>query len=198
MLFVQLNVYLDNQKHEITFIKSIRSNVRIWIGMDFKKDSQFCALITTSRKPSHFLRRASKVISLSLPNSQKFTRGSTNLKEIFVYCWNMQIPRLIILQETPNSDIISISAYSIDKKSQFYDSSIKISNVLKLQKKDKKKRILVERVSLVFSDDVNMIHKRRISKFFQPITKFSKSCETKRVLKIHFTQEGTNRIKGLA
>ncbi len=155
-------------------------------------------LITTSRNPTHYLRRVSKIISLSFPNSQRLNRGSLNLSKIFAYCWNNQISRLLILQGTKKEDLIIVKAYVIGKKPQSIDATIKLTNIVSLRKHDKKRRIMVEKVHLEFSEEVNEVIQEKILDFFRCVIQDSKRFRTRKLLTISFSQKKPNFLIGIA
>ncbi|UCG89980.1 MAG: hypothetical protein JSU57_05830 [Candidatus Heimdallarchaeota archaeon] len=153
-------------------------------------------LITTSRDPNHYLRRVSKIIALSFPNSQRMNRGSLSLKKLFSYCWNKQISRLLILQGTAKEDLIIVKAYLIGKIPQLVEATIKLTNIITLQKNRKKHRITVEKVCLDFSEEVNKISKERITDFFQPLVQESEHASSKNFLTIRFRKETRKSLIG--
>lgn len=155
-------------------------------------------LITTSRNPNHYLRRASKIISLSIPNSQRINRGSLSLNKLFNYCWNKQFTRLIILQGVMDEDSILVKAYLVDKKPQLIDAHIELNNIISIGDYDPKHRIMVDKVTLIFSSKVNEIVKKRIKDFFRQIIQDSRHTHAKKFLAIRFGIEKPNFIKGQA
>lgn len=155
-------------------------------------------LITTSRNPTHFLRRVSKIVSFSIPNSQKMNRGSLNLRELFAYCKNMHFSRLLIFQRTSEKDRIIAKAYSIQEKPQLVEATIEISDVIPLYKHGKKIRVAIEKVQLKFSQEVNESKKEKILEFFQDIIQNSNNSHEKKVLTILFRQENQNYYIGQA
>jgi rRNA maturation protein Rpf1 len=155
-------------------------------------------LITTSRNPTHFLRRVSNIISLSFPNSQKMNRGSLSLKNLFAYCKNKEFSRLLIFQRTSENDRVIAKAYSIEEKPQSIEATIELRDVISLSKHDKKNRVVIESVQLKFSREVNESKKGKITDFFQDIIKASQHSHDRKVLTIFFRQEKQNYLIGQA
>ncbi|MFX0122880.1 MAG: hypothetical protein ACFFAE_04525 [Candidatus Hodarchaeota archaeon] len=155
-------------------------------------------LITTSRNPTHYLRRMSKIIALSIPNSQRLTRGSLNLDKIFRYCRNQQINRLLILQKDSVKGSILVKAYSIETKPQLIKAMIKLTEIISLQKHDKTRRIMIEKVHLNFTDNVNKEEKENIYEFFSPIIHNSGESRSTKLLTISFRKNRSNSLIGHA
>jgi len=155
-------------------------------------------LITTSRNPNQYLRRVSKVISLSIPNSQRINRGSLSLNKLFIYCWNKQFTKLIILQGVMDEDSILVKAYLVEKKPQLIDAHIELDNIISIRDYDPKHRIIVDEVSLIFSSEINEITKKRIKDFFRQIIQDPRHNHAKKFLVISFGIEKPNFIKGQA
>ncbi|MFX0208767.1 MAG: hypothetical protein ACFFDT_22485 [Candidatus Hodarchaeota archaeon] len=155
-------------------------------------------LITTSRDPTHYLRRVSKIIALSFPTSQRMNRGSLSLKKLLNYCWNKQISRLLILQGTAEEGIISVKAYLIRKIPQLVEVTVELTNIISLQKHRGKDRIKVEKICLDFSEEVSKIVKERITDFFQHIIQDTDQTNAKNLLKISFRKETKNSLIGKA
>ena len=157
-------------------------------------------LITTSRDPTHNLRRVSKIISLAIPNSQRMNRGSLSLHKLFTYCWNKQIFRLLILQETTKEEeIVLVKAYLIGKIPQFINATVELTDIISLQRQRKKHRITVEKVYLDFSVEVNKIIKERITDFFQYVAQDSNHIiGAKNYLTISFRKKTRTSVIGQA
>ncbi|MFX1285163.1 MAG: hypothetical protein ACFFB5_16015 [Promethearchaeota archaeon] len=155
-------------------------------------------LITTSRDPTQYLRRVSKIITLSFPNSQRMNRGSLSLNKLFTYCWNKQISRLLILQGTTEEGLVSVKAYKIGKIPQLVEATVELSKIISLQKHRKKQRINIEKVCFDFSEEVDKMIKERITDFFQHVFKDSKHISTKNLLTISFRKETKNSLIGQA
>lgn len=157
-------------------------------------------LITTSRDPTHHLRRVSKIISLSIPNSQRMNRGSLSLHKLFTYCWNKQISRLLILQETTKeNEKVLVKAYLIGKIPQLIDATVELTDIISLQRQRKKHRITIEKVYLDFSVEVNKIIKERITDFFQYVAQDSNHIiSAKNYLTISFRKKNSTSVIGQA
>ncbi|MHA2202248.1 MAG: hypothetical protein ACW991_01030 [Candidatus Hodarchaeales archaeon] len=153
-------------------------------------------LITTSRNPTHQLRRMSKIIALSFPNSQRLTRGSLSLDKVFRYCWNQQIFRLLILQKNSGKDSILVKAYSIGEKPQPIKATIKITEMISLQKHNKTQRILIEKVKLDFTDQVNEEIMEQIIDFLSPIIQKAGNKRTKKLLTMSFRKTKSTSLIG--
>lgn len=155
-------------------------------------------LITTSRNPTHYLRRISKIIAFSLPNSQRLTRGSLSLDKVFRYCWNQQISRLLILQKNSEKDSILVKAYLIEEKPKPIKTGIELTKIISLQKHDKTQRIMIENVELEFSDEVNREIKEKVNTFFAPTIQASESSRVPKLLTISFKKNTSNSLIGQA
>jgi len=164
-----------------------------------EKSYIFDILITTSRNPSHFLRRTSKILDYSLPNSQRMNRGSLNLKQLYNYCWNRKIPRLFILQNSSKGkDIVIIKAYLISEVIQLSDSIIEISELMSLKKHSKNTRIKVEQLKLNFSKSIDSKLKNKVIEIFNPSIHSSSTDRPKYLLSIQFLQKSPNELIGNA
>lgn len=156
-------------------------------------------LITTSRNPSHFLRRTSNILAYSLPNSQRMNRGSLNLKQLFNYCWNRKIPRLFILQNSSKGrDVVTVKAYLIAEDIQVVGLIIELSEIIALKRHDKKTRIVVEQLKLNFSKSIEMKLKDNVIKIFNPFIHSSSTESPRYSLSIDFSQESPCEIIGNA
>ncbi|MFX0014644.1 MAG: Brix domain-containing protein [Promethearchaeota archaeon] len=155
-------------------------------------------LITTSRNPNHRLRRVSRVISLSFPNSQRMNRGTLSLSRLFTYCWNKKIGNLLILQESDENNAILVKAYSIRNQPQLIDATIRLTNIVSLRKHSKKYRINIERICINFSEDINKLFKDQITDFFHQIIPDSNNVHSKKKLVISFGKDKFNSLIGHA
>lgn len=155
-------------------------------------------LITTSRNPTHFLRRAAKILSYSFPNSQKLNRGTLNLKQLKYFCWNQKIARLIILQRNQKDKTINIQIYSIEKEVKAINAAIQLFDLITLQKHDKKTRIMVDKVKLEFSNEIHPPIKNRLIRILKPITQFSRPTNARKLLTINFKPETSETLIGTA
>ena len=117
--------------------------------MDSEKSFDNWVLITTSRNPNHFLRRTAKVLQHSLPGSCKLNRGSLNINQLFSYCWNNRIPRLLILNKGYTNQKLLISAYMIGDEISLLDLTIEISEIMYQKKHDSKTRIKSEYLNFI-------------------------------------------------
>ncbi|MFX0182970.1 MAG: hypothetical protein ACFE95_07815 [Candidatus Hodarchaeota archaeon] len=155
-------------------------------------------LITTSRNPTHFLRRAAKILSLSFPNSQKLNRGTLNQKQLNNFCWNQKIPRLIILQRNQKDQTINVRIYSIDKEVKVINAAIQLFDLILLQKHERNKRIMVDTVKLEFSKNINPQIKSRLIKIFKPIIQYSDPINARKLLTIYFKSKTSKTLIGSA
>jgi rRNA maturation protein Rpf1 len=154
-------------------------------------------LITTSRNPSHNLRRMSKIITYSMPKSLRLTRGNLNLNEIFRYCWNHQIFRLLILQKHSENSIL-VKAFSIEEKPRPIQATIKLSDIITLQKHVKPQRIMIERVKIEFKGKLGKKIKKNILDFFLPITQNAEPNHSTKLLTISFEKNSSDSLIGHA
>ena len=154
-------------------------------------------LITTSRNPSHNLRRCSKIITYSIPKSQKLTRGNLSLNDIFRYCWNHQIFRLLILQKHSEKAIL-VKAFSIEEKPRPLHATIKLSEILTPQKHVKTQRIVIERVKIEFKGQLNEKIRKSISDYFSRITQNLEYSHSAKLLTISFEMNSSDSLIGYA
>ncbi|MFW9905569.1 MAG: hypothetical protein ACFFFH_14600 [Candidatus Thorarchaeota archaeon] len=154
-------------------------------------------LITTSRNPSHRLRRVSKIVTYSIPKSQRLTRGNLSLDDIFRYCWNHQIFRLLILQKYSKNSIL-IKAFSIEKKPRPIKATIKLSEIVTPQKHDKTQRIMIEKVKIEFKENLREELRKCLLDFFSPITQNLEHNHSTKLLTISFESNSTGTLLGHA
>ncbi len=166
--------------------------------MDQERNNSVGILITTSLNPPHFLRRASKVLAFSLPNSKKINRGSLSLKYLFSYCWNLKISRLLILQKAKSDNTAMIKAYSIDEKVEKINLIIELSDIISLRKHDKNTRIVIDRVQLEFFDNRELLMKSSMLNLFKPILEIKTIPEGSKTLTIMIKPESSTSIIGTA
>ena len=158
--------------------------------------SENVTLITTSRNPSHFLRRVSKILYFIIPNSEKLPRGSLNKKQIFNYCKNQRIKRLLILQVRDENSTVFVKAYSIEDNILHYNADIMLSDIIHLQKHDKNTRIKVKKIDINFCERTSDTVKGKVNAFFYPIMKKQKKIKGRNLLVISFKQEKPNHLSG--
>ena len=166
--------------------------------MDQERANPVGILITTSRNPPPFLRRANKVLVFSIPNSQKINRGSLSLKQLFSYCWNLKISRLLILQKKGKSEIVTIKAYFIEEKVQSTEIALEISDLIFLRKHDKRTRIQIDDLNLQFENNVDLKMKKTILTLFKPILGRETSHQSNKKLYIKFRSENATSVIGTA
>jgi rRNA maturation protein Rpf1 len=166
--------------------------------MDQERSTQASVLITTSRNPSHYLRRVTKVLTFSIPRSKRITRGSLNKRQLFNYCKNLKIRRLLILQGSKVERVVAVKAYSIEEELNILNAEILLSNIITIQKHDKNTRIIVEKINLDFSNQINKIEKNKVIDFFSPIVIQRKVLKENRLLVINFKQKKPNILIGFA
>lgn len=159
---------------------------------------KYLMLITTSRNPTHSLRRMSKIIAFSVPNSQRLTRGSLSLEKVFRYCWNHQISRLLILQKNSEKDSILVKTYLIGEKPQPINATIRLTDIISLQKHTKTQRIMIEKVKFNFTEKVNKEIKKQILEFFSQIIQNSEHSRSTKLLTISFRKNRSNSLIGHA
>ncbi len=156
-------------------------------------------LITTSRNPTHFLRRTSNILAYSIPNSQRMNRGSLNLKQLYNYCWNRKIPRLFILNKSSKGrHIVTVKVYLIVEDIQLVDSKIEISEIISLKRHNNRSRIMAEQIQLKFSKSIDAKLKENALVIFNPIISPYSTERPKYSLSIEFSQESHCKIIGKA
>jgi len=112
-------------------------------------------LITTSRNPPHFLRRTAKVLNYSLPGSFRKNRGSSNLNQLFSFCWNNEIPRLYIIEGENMEEIVRLTVYKIKEKIEPTVLKITMDNIINLQRHMADTRIHVQKIEIRMDDESN-------------------------------------------
>ncbi|MFW9856872.1 MAG: hypothetical protein ACFFFG_17620 [Candidatus Thorarchaeota archaeon] len=160
--------------------------------------SPHSVFITTSRHPTHFLRRASKVLNFSIPNSIRLNRGSLNQREIYRYCWNLQIPYALILQNTGRKDIVDLKAYKIGKDVQAMSPSIKLFDMIQLKRHNREMRIDVDSIQLHFASTVQQSLKSEIIQVFTPLLRLTNTRASENLLSLTFRIEGSDILIGEA
>jgi rRNA maturation protein Rpf1 len=165
------------------------------VDQDQSDNIQYISVfITTSRNPTHFLRRVSKVLEFSIPNSLRMNRGSLNLKEIYRYCWNRQISYALILHGTAVKDVVEIKAYKIGKDVKSIDASIRLSDIITLKKHNREARINVDSVQLQFTSSVQQSLRKRIIQAFTPLIRSRNTNASKNFLSLRFQVIASNRL----
>ena len=164
--------------------------------MEQESVSEITTIISTSRNPSHFLRRVSKILTFIVPNSEKLPRGSLNKKQIFNYCRNQRIKRLLILQVCDENSTVFVKAYSIEDNILHYNADIILRDIIHIQKHDKNTRIMVEKIDINFCERTSDSIKRKVNAFFHPIIKNQKTFKGRKLLVINFKQEKPNYLSG--
>jgi hypothetical protein len=161
-----------------------------------EKNSASSGLITTSHNPSHFLRQLSKLLTFCLPNSGRLNRGSLNKKQLFNYCWNNKVPRLIIVQGSEKTDSAFLELYNLEKSQKPVNSVIEVTKTFFPKKGVKKTRIDAKSITLNFSDDIPTGLRDCIDISMKPFlvrdTKFGSDSN----LVFHFAKYESNQLLG--
>ena len=100
--------------------------------MDQERKINPSVFITTSRNPTHFLRRVSKILAFSIPRSERITRGSLNRTQLRNYCKNKNITRMIILHRTKKPNNVLAKAYSIENTAVLHKADIILSDIISI------------------------------------------------------------------
>ncbi|MFX0088207.1 MAG: hypothetical protein ACFFAU_21310 [Candidatus Hodarchaeota archaeon] len=166
--------------------------------MDQERSTQVSVLITTSRNPSHYIRRVTKIVTFSIPKSKRITRGSLNKKQLFNYCKNLNIRRLLILEGSKKEGVIAVKAYSIEDEINSFNAEIILNNITSITKQDKNTRIMIEKICLGFSKEISRIIKNKVTDFFSPIIMEDKVLRRNKLLIINFTQKNPKVLLGFA
>jgi hypothetical protein len=95
-----------------------------------------------------------------------------------------------------DEESILVKAYLIDKKPELINAHIELHNIISLRDYDPKPRIMVDKISLVFSSEVTRVARERIKEFFRQITKDTRLIHTKNYLTMNFGIEKPDFIKG--
>ncbi|MHA2106722.1 MAG: hypothetical protein ACW99R_03320 [Candidatus Hodarchaeales archaeon] len=163
---------------------------------DNEREGASPLLITTSRNPSHFIRRVSKLISFSLPFSKRMNRGSLSLKEIRNFCWNMGIDKVFIVQSSRKIDSISLCCYDFVKSPLQIDVEVKLMNFNFPQKGDKNTRIENKNILIDYTPDIPESLKEHIHNFIKPLLVPKASKPSKTSLKIKFRDYLDGKFRG--
>ena len=135
-----------------------------------KKKRSSNVLITTSHNPSHFLRRAGKLLSYTIPFSEKLNRGSLNIQQIHNYCWNNNIKLLFILKDSKTKNSAFLSFYDLLKSRNPINVTIKLANFYFPRKGDSKTRIDSKGINLEFP---HLVNEKKLVKIQENMRRFS-------------------------
>lgn len=166
--------------------------------MEQEKLTNSSVIITTSRNPSHFLRRVCKILTFSIPGSERITRGSLNQNQIYNYCRNKDISRILIVHGTSLGNSVQVKAYSVTDTILFHEVNILLSDFISLQKHNKSNRIIITSIKLDFSEEIDFSIKKGIINYFHPIVKNRRDFGKNKILTISFKQETSQSVIGYA
>ena len=161
-----------------------------------EKNSASSGLITTSHNPSHFLRKLSKLLTFCLPNTVRINRGSLNKKQLFNYCWNNQISRLMIVQGLEKKDSGIIEIYKLERSLKPINALIEVSDVTFPNKGVKDARIESSGISLHYSTDFPIKLRESIESLLKPFLISSTKKKSESVIEMNFTHYESHEIKG--
>ncbi|MHA1227353.1 MAG: hypothetical protein ACTSPV_11475 [Candidatus Hodarchaeales archaeon] len=125
-------------------------------------------LITTSRNPSHALRRAAKVLYYSFPGSKKINRGSMNFNSVLSFCWSNSIERILILNKTSSMGVFEVKAFKLEDKVISFGAKIEMTDVIDIKKHDSSTRIDIRGIRIVDKKETDSVLSRRVFDFFRP------------------------------
>lgn len=166
--------------------------------MDQERLTQVSILITTSRNPSHYVRRVTRILTFSIPRSKRITRGSLNTKNLLNYCKNLKVKRLLIIQGSKRKNTVFVKAYSIENEINLINMEIILSKITTVQKHDKTTRIMIENINLDFSKKINKAIKKKVIDFFSPILLGKNDLKGNKLLLINFEQKNPKNLIGFA
>ena len=166
--------------------------------MDQERLTNPSVMITTSRNPSHFLRRVCRILTFSIPRSERITRGSLNQSQLFNYCRNKNIKRILIVHGTNVGNSVHVKAYSIVDTILFHEVNILLSDFISLQKHNKSNRIIITAIQLDFSEEIDFSIKKGIINFFHPIVQNTRDFGKNKVLTFSFNQKTSRNVIGYA
>ena len=166
--------------------------------MEQEKLTNSSVIITTSRNPSHFLRRVCKILTFSIPKSERISRGSLNQNQIYNYCRNKNIARILIVHRTSVDNSVHVKAYSVADTILFHEVNILLSDFISLQKHNKSNRIIITSIQLDFSEEIDFSIKKGIINYFHPIVQNTRDVRKNKILTISFKQETSQNVIGYA
>ncbi len=166
--------------------------------MEQEKLTNSSVIITTSRNPSHFLRRVCRILTFSIPRSERISRGSLNQKQIYNYCRNKNITRILIVHGTSLGNSVQVKAYSVTDTILFHEVNILLSDFISLQKHNKSNRIIITAIQLDFSEEIDFSIKKGIINFFQPIVQNTQDDGKNKILTFSFNQKTSQNVIGYA
>ena len=134
-----------------------------------KKKGSPNVLITTSHNPSHFLRRVGKLLSYTIPFSEKLNRGSLNIQQIHNYCWNNDIKLLFILKDSETKNSAFLNFYDLSKSRTPMNATIRLTNFYFPRKGDSKTRIDSKGINLEFS---HLVNEKKLAKIQENMRRF--------------------------
>jgi len=161
-----------------------------------EKNSASSGFITTSHNPSHFLRKLSKLLTFCLPDSIRLNRGSLGKKQLLNYCWNNEIPRLIIVQGSELKDTGNIEIYNLENSQKPINSVIEVKNVFFPRKGVKNTRIDIKSIRLNYYKDIPPRVRERIDIFMKPFLFSNTNNVSDSNLEITFTTDNSNQLIG--
>ncbi|NHJ00651.1 MAG: hypothetical protein EAX86_00855 [Candidatus Heimdallarchaeota archaeon] len=165
--------------------------------MDLERKVNTDILITTSRNPTHFLRRTAKILKLCLPNTVMISRGSLNINQVLNYSFNNEIKVLLILHQTQENGTIKVNPYFITRDTLKITSTILISNIITLKAHDSKIRLTSAPIRLKFSQEINNNIKEKIIFLFEPIIEPRVNKNEKFHNMFYFQRDNKDIIEGM-
>ncbi|MHA1972353.1 MAG: hypothetical protein ACTSW1_05135 [Candidatus Hodarchaeales archaeon] len=125
-------------------------------------------LITTSRNPSHALRRAANVLYYSIPGSIKINRGSMNFNSILSFCWRNSLERILVLNNSSEVGIFRVKAFQLEDKVISLSIRIELTEVINVKKHDPSTRIDIRGIKIVNEKETDSFLCKKVIDFFRP------------------------------
>ena len=137
--------------------------------MDYESRNSPSILITTSRNPSHFLRRAANILKYCFSSASILNRGSLNENHLLNYSIYNNIYLLLILKQIQQRDVIEVISLFLSDKSTQTSFTILISELIDLKRHDSQTRIQPAPIKLEFSENINENTIKLTSSLLKPI-----------------------------
>ena len=153
-------------------------------------------LVTTSHNPSHFLRQISKLLSFCLPGSIRMNRGSLNQKALLNYCWNKEIPRLIIIQGSEVKNKAKLVLFNLENSKNQIETTITILSTILSNNRKSKVRIDVKGIMISYTSEIPLNIRKEITTYLNPFLERSRLNSAISNLTIPFSVNLENQIKG--
>ena len=164
--------------------------------MDHESGNTPKILITTSRNPSHPLRRAAKILKYYFASALLLNRGSLNRNHLLNYSINNRIYLLLILQQTQQQDVIEVLSLFISNEGTLKSFRLLISGLIDLKKHNLHTRIQPAPIKVKFSQEISANTMKHLSAFLKPLIDVQPFNNSHVSNLIQFRSEEDRIIKG--